>query len=116
MLHEGQLGVHPPGALGVAFFMHAEADCFIGSSDDGITRPLKEAGALNLDDHGRLRSIPLAGRIFANLLEADALDRVPEVLMVCCNPLQLGDFTAELTRFLENLAVCVRLRSIDELP
>ncbi|MEE8384732.1 MAG: AMP-binding protein, partial [Dehalococcoidia bacterium] len=112
----GQLGIHPPGALGVAFFMHASADCFIGSSGDGITRPLKEAGALNLDDHGRLRSIPLAGRIFANLLEADALDRVPEVLMVCCNPLQLGDFTAELTRFLENLADRGRLRSIEDLP
>ena len=28
MLHEGKLGVHPPGALGVAFFIHAGAECF----------------------------------------------------------------------------------------
>ena len=71
MLNEGGIGVHPPGALGVAFFVHAEADCFVGRGGDGITQPLKEAGALNLDDHGRLRSIPLKDRILANLLEAE---------------------------------------------
>ena len=111
MLREGELGVHPPGALGVAFFVHAGADCFIGRGGDGITQPLKQAGVLNLDDQGKLRSIPLGGRIFANLLEADARDRVPELLLVCCNPDQLGLFTGELTRFLENLAERGRLRS-----
>ena len=115
MLHDGQLGVHPPGALGVAFFIHAGAECFIGRGGDGITQPLKEIGALNLDDHRRLRSIPLRGRIFANLLEADALDHMPELLLVCCNPDQLGLFTKELTRFLENLAERQRLRSKDDI-
>ncbi len=99
MLHEGQLGVHPPGALGVAFFVHAGAECFIGRGGDGITQPLKDVGTLSLDDGGTLRSIPLRDRIFANLLEADALDRMPELLLVCCNPDQLGLFTGELTRF-----------------
>ncbi|HUU99238.1 MAG TPA: AMP-binding protein [Phycisphaerae bacterium] len=111
MLHKGQLGVHPPGALGVAFFVHAGADCFIGRGGDGITQPLMGVGALNLDDHGRLRSIPLRNRIFANLLEADALDAMPELLLVCCNPDQLASFTGELTRYLENLAERGRLRS-----
>jgi len=111
MLHSGELGVHPPGALGVAFFMHAGAECFVGRGGDGITQPLKEAGALNLLDEGRGRSIPLAGRVFANLLEADALERAPELLMVCCNPDQLGLFTLELTRFVENLAQRGRLGS-----
>ncbi|MFH1749212.1 MAG: AMP-binding protein [Planctomycetota bacterium] len=111
MLHAGELGVHPPGALGVAFFVHTSADCFIGRSGDGITQPLKSAGALNLDDNGTLRSIPLDGRIFTNLLEADALDRLPELLLVCCNPNQLGLFTADVTRFLENIAGRGRLRS-----
>lgn len=115
MLHAGELGVHPPGALGVAFFMHANAECFIGRGGDGITQPLKEAGALNLLDEGRMRSIPLAGRVFANLLEADALGHTPELLMVCCNPDQLGLFTLELTRFLENLAERDHLRSIDDI-
>ena len=78
MLHEGQLGVHPPGALGVGFFVHAHAECFIGRGGDGITQPLKEAGALNLDDDGKLRLIPLRNRIYANLLEAQALDGMPE--------------------------------------
>ena len=82
MLHEGELGIHPPGALGVAFFVHAQAECFIGRSGDGITQPLKETGALRLDDHGTLRSLPLQDRIFANLLEADALNRMPEVVLV----------------------------------
>ncbi|MBN2563388.1 MAG: AMP-binding protein [Phycisphaerae bacterium] len=115
MLHEGELGVHPPGALGVAFFVHAGAECFIGRSGDGITQPLKNVGTLNLDDHGKLRSIPLEGRIFANLLEADALDHMPELLLVCCNPNQLGLFTAELTRFLENIAGRGRLRSREDI-
>jgi len=115
MLHEGELGVHPPGALGVAFFTHAGAECFIGRGGDGITQPLKDVGALNLDDHDTLRSIPLRDRIFANLLEADALDRLPEVLLVCCNPDQLGLYTGELTRFLENLAERGRLHSCEDI-
>ncbi|MBU0617752.1 MAG: hypothetical protein KKI02_08545, partial [Planctomycetes bacterium] len=115
MLHEGQLGVHPPGALGVAFFVHADAECFIGRGGDGITQPLKDVGTLNLDDSGSLRSIPLRSRIFANLLEADALDRMPELLLVCCNPDQLGLFTGELTRFLENLYERGRLKSLHDV-
>jgi long-subunit acyl-CoA synthetase (AMP-forming) len=111
MLSEGQLGVHPPGALGVAFFVHAGAECFIGRGGDGITEPLKKAGALNLDDQGKVRNLSLKDRIFANLLEADARGRLPELLLVCCNPDQLGLFTGELTRFLENLAARGRLRS-----
>ncbi len=115
MLQTGELGIHPPGALGVAFFIHAKANCFLGRGGDGITQPLKEAGTLNLLDGGRQRSIALEGRIFANLLEADALDHMPELLFVCCNPNQLGLFTHELTRFLENLAGRERLRSIEDI-
>ena len=115
MLHQGQLGIHPPGALGVAFFVHADAECFIGRGGDGITQPLKDAGALRLLDDGKLRTVPLKGRIFANLLEADALDRMPEVLMVCCNPDQLGVFTADLTRYLENLAERSKLRAVADI-
>ena len=115
MLHEGQLGVHPPGALGVAFFVHAQAECFIGRCGDGITEPLARLGTLNLDDHGTLRSIPLRERIFANLLEADALNRMPELLLVCCNPNQLGLFTGEVTRYLESLADRRRLRSVADV-
>ena len=114
MLHEGQLGVHPPGALGVAFFIHAHAECFVGRGDDGITQPLKDAGRLNLDEDGRLRTIPLADRIFANLLEADARESMPELLLVCCNPDQLHLFTRELTRYLESLAERGRLRTLEE--
>ncbi|MBN2489918.1 MAG: AMP-binding protein [Planctomycetes bacterium] len=115
MLHEGELGVHPPGALGVAFFIHASAECFIGRGGDGITQPLKDAGTLHLDASCRFRSVALRGRIFANLLEADAQDRMPEVLLVCCNPDQLGLFTAELTRYLENLSGRGRLATVEHV-
>ena len=37
MLLEGKLGVHPPGALGVGFFIHTGAHCLIGRGGDGIT-------------------------------------------------------------------------------
>ena len=112
MLQSGQLGIHPPGALGVAFFLHAEAECFVGRSGDGITQSLKKAGVLNVDDGGRLRTVSLTDRVLANLLEADTLDGLPELLLVCCNPDQLGLFTAELTRFLENLSGRGRLGSV----
>ena len=115
MLHTGQLGVHPPGALGVAFFVHARANCLIGRGGDGITEPLAKAGMLNLDEDHTQRVVNLRDRIFANLLEADALDHMPELLLVCCNPDQLGEFTLELTRFLENLAQRGRLRSFDDI-
>ena len=115
MLRTGELGIHPPGALGVAFFMHARAECFVGRGGDGITQPLKDAGVLTLLDEGRQRSIALEGKVLTNLLEADALARMPELLFICCNPNQLGLFTKELTRFLENLAGRGRLRSIDDI-
>ena len=115
MLHEGELGIHPPGALGVGFFMHARAECFIGRSGDGITQSLKDSGVLNLLEEGRQRTVSLAGRIFTNLLEADALHRMPELLFVCCNPNQLGLFTGELTRYLENLAERGKLTSAEDV-
>jgi hypothetical protein len=115
MLQTGELGVHPPGALGVAFFVHARGDCFIGHHADGITQPLKEAGTFRLQGPDGVRAIPLAGRIFGNLLEADARERTPELLLACCNPDQLKVLTAELTRFLENLAARGHLTGDDDI-
>jgi hypothetical protein len=115
MMRAGQIGVHPPGALGVAYFVHARADCFLGRGGGGITEALKQAGALRLDEHGTLRLIPLRGRIFSNLLEAEAGQCVPELVMVCCEPDQLTEFTGHVTRYLENLAERSRLNSIDDV-
>ena len=115
MLRIGELGVHPPGALGVAFYVHAGAECFVGRGGDGISQPLKEVGSLQLMDQGRVRAVPLSGRILANLLEADALDRMPELLLVCCNPDQLALYTGEMTRFLENLSERGRLNTLEDI-
>ncbi|MCH7546201.1 MAG: AMP-binding protein [Planctomycetes bacterium] len=115
MLREGHLGVHPPGALGVGFFIHAGAECFIGRTGDGITQLLKEAGTIRIEEDGVLRSVPLTNRIFTNLLEADARDALPELLFVCCNPDQLGFFTEEMTRFLEILVQRNRLVSMRDM-
>ncbi|HJO16434.1 MAG TPA: DUF2889 domain-containing protein, partial [Phycisphaerales bacterium] len=104
MLIGGQVGIHPPGALGVGFFVHMQAECLVGMSGDGITEILKEAGQLRLEQHGQQQIVPLRGRVFANLLEADAKKALPELLLVCCNPNQLGPFTGEVTGFLESLA------------
>lgn len=104
MLQEGKLGVHPPGALGVGFFVHARAECLIGRGGDGITDELKAAGALKLLEDGSPRAIPLRNRIFGNLLETDALESMPELLFVCCNPDQLKLITGDMVRFLESLA------------
>lgn len=115
MLIPGTIGVHPPGALGVALFVHARADCFIGMSGDGITRSVQRAGSILLDAGGRVRPVPLDGRIYANLLEADTLKGAPELLMVCCNPAQLPSFTRDVTCFLESLAQRGRLRSVRDV-
>jgi long-subunit acyl-CoA synthetase (AMP-forming) len=115
MLSRGEVSVHPPGALGVAFFMHTRADSFVGRGGDGITQLLKDAGSLNLLDGKRQRMISLEGKVFANLLEADALGRMPELLLVCCNPNQLDLLTLELTQFLENLAGRGHLSCVDDI-
>ncbi|MFQ5495707.1 MAG: AMP-binding protein, partial [Phycisphaerae bacterium] len=115
MLRTDHLGVHPPGALGVGFFVHTRAECLIGRGGDGITDVLKEAGSLKLVEGGRMREEPLKRRIFSNLLEAEALDRLPELLLVCCNPDQLGLFTGEMVRFLENLTERGKLASVEDV-
>lgn len=109
MICQGQLGIHPPGALGVAFFLHANAEVFIGRTGDGITQMIKDAGVLQIQEDDRVRPLPIKQSVFANILEADARNKIPEVLFVCCNPNQLGLYTSELTRFLENLASRGRL-------
>ncbi len=104
MLKLGELGIHPPGALGVAFFVHARAESFIGRIGDGISMTLRKRGMLHLFEEGRDRFISLKDRVSANFLEAEALDRLPELVLICCNPIQLKLITGELVSFLENLA------------
>ena len=115
MLKEGQIGVHPPGSLGVAFLWHTRAECFIGRGGGGITRLLKEERSLFIEDNGTTHTLDLKGRIFANLLEAEAMHGVPELQMVCCNPAQLAPVTAHVTRFIEHLAEQGRLRTVDDI-
>ncbi len=115
MLQRGKLGVHPPGALGVAFFVHTGASCFVGRGGGGITRALMEEGRLRLLSDGKMQIISLKDRIFANLLEADALGAMPELLFVCCNPDQLGPFTANVVAYLENLVQRGKLRTLDDV-
>ncbi len=115
MLIDGNVGVHPPGALGVGFFSHMQAECFVGRSGDGITDSIKEVGQLRLEVDGQQQIVPLRGRIFTNLLEADARDALPELLLVCCNPDQLGAFFGEVVGFLENMAGRGLLRSPDRV-
>ncbi|MBM4108046.1 MAG: AMP-binding protein [Phycisphaerae bacterium] len=115
MLRAGHLGVHPPGALGVAFYVHAGAECFIGRAGDGITPVLKERGHLMLEEGGAARPVPLGGRIFTNLLEADARGALPEVLLACCTPAQVPSLLTDLVRFVESLAERGLVRRAEDL-
>lgn len=115
MLNRGEIAVHPPGSLGVAFLWHAKAECFIGRGGGGITRLLKEKRSLLVEEHGEVHALGLEGRIFANLLEAEALHGVPELHLICCNPAQLTPVTLHVARFLEHLAEQGRLRGVDDV-
>ncbi len=115
MLRQGHLGVHPAGALGVAMFIHAHAECLIGRAGGGVTEDLRRAGSLRLDDGKTVRTVMLRDRIFGNLLEADAHQAAPELLVICCNPGQLGGLTAELTQFIVSHAQRGHLRSVDDV-
>ncbi|MHC5111222.1 MAG: AMP-binding protein [Planctomycetota bacterium] len=115
MLQQGKLGVHPPGALGVAFFIHTDASCLIGRGGDGITSALIDQGLLRLQSEGKMRIVSLQGRIYANLMEADALNGLPELLFVCCNPDQLDLFTGDVVGYLESLADRGKLKSIEDV-
>jgi len=115
MLNRGELGIHPPGALGVGFFVHARAESLIGRAGGGITMTLRELGVLHLLQDGRERFISLKDRVFANFLEAEARDRLPELVLICCNPIQLKLITGELVRFLESLAERQCLRNVSDI-
>jgi len=115
MLQQGNLGVHPPGALGVAFFVHASANCLLGRGGNGVTSALKEKEMLRLQDNGKQRIVSLKNHNYSNLLEADALDAMPELILVCCNPDQLESFTAHLVWYLENLADRGKLTCIKDI-
>ncbi|GEM_PF-40376 len=115
MLSHGHLGVYPAGALGVAMFMHAHGDCIIGRAGGGVTDDLRRTGWLRLDDGQVVRTVMLQNRIFGNLLEADAHNATPELLVVCCNPGQLGTFTGELTQFIVSHAQRGHLRSVADI-
>ena len=115
MLKCGELGIHPPGALGVAFFVHAGAEYFVGRTGSGITMALRDRGMLHLVENGRERFISLKDRISSNFLEAEACDRLPELILICCNPIQIRLITSDLVRFLENLAERGLLRSVDDI-
>lgn len=115
MLRQGHLGVYPAGALGVAMFIHAHGECIIGRAGGGVTEDLRRAGSLQLDDGKTVRTVLLRDRIYGNLLEADAHKAAPELLVICCNPGQLGDFTADLTQFIVSHAQRGHLRSVEDV-
>jgi len=115
MLREGSLGIHPPGALGVGFFVHTNAECFVGRGGGGVTQTVKQCGSLKLLEGDSTRVISVADRVFSNLLEAEARNRTPELLFVCCNPDQLELFTGEIVRFAQNLASRGKLRTVPDV-
>ncbi len=115
MLKKDHLGVHPAGALSIAFFMHANAEYIIGrSGSDSIAR-LKESKVLRLRDQEDIREIALRRRLFANLLEAEAMNSIPEVILVACNPGQVDLFTQDVTRFVENLVSRGKIRDANDV-
>ncbi|VAX41002.1 hypothetical protein MNBD_PLANCTO03-1566, partial [hydrothermal vent metagenome] len=79
------------------------------------TRLLKESRSLFVEERGEVHTLRLEGRIFANLLEAEAIHGVPELQMICCNPGQLGPVTLHITRFLEHLAEQGHLQNADDI-
>ncbi len=115
VLNKGEIAVHPPGSLGVAFLWHTRAECFIGRGGGGITRVLKENHALLIEEEGNVHTLDIEGRIFANLLEAEAMHGVPELQLICCNPAQLEPVTAHITRYLEHLNEQKHLRNTQDV-
>ena len=115
MLASGKLGIHPPGALGVAFYLHANADCFVGRSGSKSIEALHKNGILRYLDGDVMRTIDIQNRVFTNPLDADARGELPELLLLCSTPDQLGEFTQELTNFLENLSSRGHMQSVQNV-
>ncbi|MDP7009308.1 MAG: hypothetical protein QGI78_07040, partial [Phycisphaerales bacterium] len=115
MLAKGKLGIHPPGALGVAFYLHAKADCFVGRSGSKSTETLHKNGILRYLEGDVMRTIDIQDRVFANPLDADARGKLPELLFLCSTPDQLGEFTLEIIRYLENLSSRGHMQSVKDV-
>ena len=115
MLATGKLGIHPPGALGVAFYLHANADCFVGRSSSKSTEVLHKNGILRYLEGDVMRTIDIQERVFTNPLDADARGGLPELLLLCSTPDQLSEFTQEITNFLENLSSRGHMKSVQDV-
>ncbi len=115
MLATGKLGIHPPSALGVAFYLHADADCFVGRSGSNSTEVLYKNGMLRYLEGDVMRTKDLNGRVFTNPLDADSHGELPELLLLCSTPDQLGEFTQELIYFLENLSSRGHMKSVQDV-
>ena len=115
MLATGKLGIHPPGALGVAFYLHANADCFVGRSGSISTEILHKYGILRYLDGDVMRTIDIQDRVYSNPLDADSRGELPELLLLCSTPDQLGEFTLEIIHYLENLSSRGHMQSVQDV-
>ena len=115
MLAHGKLGIHPPGALGVAFFLHANADCFVGRSGSKSTETLHNNGTLRYLESDVMRTVDVKNRVFSNPLDADARNALPELLFLCSTPNQLSEFTLEIIHYLENLSTRGHMKSVQDI-
>ncbi|MDP6542292.1 MAG: DUF2889 domain-containing protein, partial [Phycisphaerales bacterium] len=115
MLASGKLGIHPPGALGVAFYLHASADCFVGRSGSRSTELLHKNGILRYLDGDVMRTIDIQDRVFTNPLDADSRGALPELMFLCSTPDQLGEFTLEIIHYLENLSSRGHMQSVQDV-
>ena len=115
MLATGKLGIHPPGALGVAFYLHANADCFVGRSGSKSTEVLHKNGILRYLDGDVMRTVDIQDRVFTNPLDADSRGKLPELLFLCSTPDQLAEFTLEIIHYLENLSSRGHMQSVQDV-
>jgi hypothetical protein len=120
-VREGTIGILPAGALGVAFFYHLTRQLthddgsvfFVGRRGSASGEALKRASELRIAVGSNVRGISTESRLRGNLLELFDARALPEVLLVCTNPDQLGDILGAVVRLLERMNECGELAALD---
>lgn len=108
-VREGTVGILPPGALGVAFFYHLTRELrendgrvfFLARSGSRSAESLRAMGDLVIRTAGGLKHVPFGVASRGDLGQAFETEQLPEVLLVCTNPDQLGGVLDEVVRLLE---------------
>ncbi len=122
-VREGTIGIVPAGALGVGFFYHLTGQLarndgtvfFIERTGSKSAEALRISKRLRIESGGRIHEVDATPVCRGDLLKAFEERQLPDVLLVCTNPDQLGGVLNDYVQLIERSYAAGEFEAI-ELP